>query len=427
MDTRESKFSTTSTSNMQRRDFLKSASAAAILISPAAESLFAATGKSEPKEQSGNPAGPGAVKKAEDMHLSPSEAHKYVMSRMKPELQYDGGDVRQWQKKLREKLRQLLGAMPKSRCDLRPRRIWKRDHPLGTIEKIVFTSEPCSDVPAYVCLPKNAAGPYTFMICVQGHNSGMHNSIAVQRKDETQRLKVEGDRDFAIQCMSRGIAALCIEQRAFGERREVKQKKRFPQICHDTAVHALMLGRTLIGERVYDVDRGIDYLASRGDANMKQIGIMGNSGGGMTSIYSAATLSRIALAMPGCSFCPFPESAMSIRHCPCNYIPDMLTIADMPDILGLFAPRPLVIVSGKNDPIFPIDAVGRGYRHLQKIYDAFGAKTCCHHVVGDQGHRFYADLAWPVMMKAIDALRKSSHTLPHVTSPSGANRASRER
>ena len=30
-------------------------------------------------------------------------------------------------------------------------------------------------------------------------------------------------------------------------------------------MQALMLGRTLVGERVFDVDRGLDYLESRGD------------------------------------------------------------------------------------------------------------------------------------------------------------------
>jgi len=385
---------------MKRRGFLKTTGAAAILSMPVTESLLAAKGKSKPDSSTGR----GPDNNAEDLYLSPSQAHKYRMSQMTPQMQYAGGDVRQWQKKLRGKLSQMLGEMPERRCGLKPSRIWKRKHRLGTIEKVIFTSEPYSDVPAYVCLPKNAKPPYTFMICLQGHNSGMHNSIAVERNDESKPLKVKGDRDFAIQCMKRGIAALCIEQRAFGERREVKQKNRFPQICHDSVVHALMLGRTLVGERVYDVDRGIDYLAWRGDANMKQIGVMGNSGGGQTSIYAAATLSRIAFIMPGCSFSPFAESTMSIRHCSCNYIPDMLTIADMPDVLGLFAPKPVVVVNGKDDPIFPIDAVRRGYKHLQKIYDAFGAKNRCHHVVGGEGHRFYADLAWPVMMDEIKRL-----------------------
>jgi len=339
------------------------------------------------------------------MHLSPSETHGHLMSRITPSLRYDGGDVREWQRRLRRKLRHVVGDEPRERCDLRVRSMWRRKHPLGMIEKIAFTSEPRADVPAYVCLPKDVEPPYSFVICLQGHNSGMHNSIGVEREDETKPLEVEGDRDFAIQCMSRGMAALCIEQRAFGERRELKQENRFPQVCHDTAMHALMLGRTLIGERVYDVDRGIDYLASRGDANMKSIGVMGNSGGGTISMFSAALLPRIAFAAPGSHFCSFRDSVMSTRACNCNYLPGLLKYADMPDIMGLFAPRAVVFVNGRGDHIFPIRATRRAFRDLQRIYDACGAKDRCHLVVGKDGHRFYADDAWPVMLKEIKRLR----------------------
>jgi hypothetical protein len=73
-----------------------------------------------------------------------------------------------------------------------------------------------------------------------------------------------------------GGAALCLEQRSFGERRERKQRQVAPAGCQDAAMHALLLGRTLIGERVYDVDRAIDYLALRGDADLRAIGVMGN-------------------------------------------------------------------------------------------------------------------------------------------------------
>ncbi|MBU4200960.1 MAG: hypothetical protein KJ919_13695 [Verrucomicrobia bacterium] len=152
----------------------------------------------------------------------------------------------------------------------------------------------------YVCLPRDVRPPYRFMVCLQGHSTGMHNSIAVQREDETKPLKVEGDRDFGLGCMSHGIAALCIGQRSFGERREQKQRQISPHGCHDATMQALMLGRTLIGERVYDVDRGIDYLSQRGDADLSSIGVMGNSGGGTISVFSAALLPRIAFAMPSC-------------------------------------------------------------------------------------------------------------------------------
>lgn len=338
------------------------------------------------------------------MHLSPSDYHKYLMSKNMPSLGYNGDDFKPWRYRLRRKLKQLVGTMPKQRCALKPRRLWMREIPTGTIEKIVFTSEPYADVTAYVCLPKGVKPPYTFMICLQGHSTGMHNSIAVQIDDETQPCKVEGDRDFGTECMNHGIAALCIEQRSFGERREQVQEYIAPHGCHNATMHALMLGKTLTGERVYDVDRGIDYLASRGDADMKRIGVMGNSGGGTISIYSAALLSRIAFAMPSCCFCTFKESIMSIYHCMDNYIPGLLNFAEMSDVAGLFAPKPMVIVAGKEDEIFPIKATRKAFRDLQRIYTASGAKNRCHLIVGSGGHRFYASDAWPVMLQEIETL-----------------------
>ena len=85
--------------------------------------------------------------------FSPSLNHRFVMDSMIPALRYDGGDVGSWQERLRPKLRALLGRMPEERVPLNVRSLWKREHPLGTIEKIVYASEPCADIPAYVCLP----------------------------------------------------------------------------------------------------------------------------------------------------------------------------------------------------------------------------------------------------------------------------------
>lgn len=343
------------------------------------------------------------------LYLSPTENHRWLMSRLEPSLAYDGGEVAKWQGRLRRKLRQLvLGGLPRERVPLRPRRLWKREHPLGTIEKIAFTAEPRADVTAYVCLPKDTPPPWPFLICLQGHSSGMHNSIAVQRDDETLPHQVEGDRDFGLGCLRRGVAALCLEQRSFGERREQKQAKIASHGCHDATMHALMLGRTLIGERVFDVDRAIDYLAGRPEADMARLGVMGNSGGGTISVFAAALLSRLAFAMPSCYFCTFRDSIMSIYHCMDNYVPGLLGYAEMADVMGLFAPRPVVIVAGRDDPIFPIAATRSAFADLQRIYAAAGARGRCHLVVGDGGHRFYAADAWPALLAEIGRLPRKT-------------------
>ena len=140
---------------------------------------------------------------------------------------------------------------------------------------------------------------------------------------------------------------------------------------------------------------------TRDDVDWSRIGIMGNSGGGTISLFSAALLPRITHAMPSCYFNTFRDSLMSIYHCADNYVPGLLRYAEMSDVMGLFAPRPVVLVCGAEDPIFPVEATRRAFSDLQKIYRAAGAPDSCHLIVGKGGHRFYADDAWPVMLQEL--------------------------
>jgi len=126
---------------------------------------------------------------------------------------------------------------------------------------------------------------------------------------------------------------------------------------------------------------------------------MGNSGGGTTSLFAAALLPRLTHAMPSCYFCTFRDSIMSIHHCMCNYVPNLLLYAEMAHVMGLFAPRPVVIVAGKDDPIFPLDGVKKAFAELKKIYAAAGAENNCKLVIGDGAHRFYAEGGWSAMQE----------------------------
>ncbi len=330
------------------------------------------------------------------MELSPSIAHQKVISHIKPSLAYDGKSFTEWQRIAKAKVIELL-RMPKV-TPPKPTSttLWKHETELGTIEKISFPAEDGSEILAYWCKPKNQKKPWTF-ICLQGHSSGMHNSIAVDREDETKPITVGGDGDFAIGCMKRGIAALCIEQRSFGLRREQTQVKRSQHPCHDAVGRALLIGRTLTGERVYDVDRGIDYLLSRNDVDPNGIGVLGHSGGGTTAMYAMSVLDRIKMGIVAGCFTRYADSIASISHCPCNVIPDIMLYLDAADILGVAAPRPLVIQNGEKDEIFPIDSARKHFPQLQKIYQAAGAGSKVKLAISPDGHRFDANLAWDAM------------------------------
>jgi len=79
----------------------------------------------------------------------------------------------------------------------------------------------------------------------------------------------------------------------------------------------------------------------------------------------------------------------------------------MGDIAGLIAPRPLVIVSGREDGIFPLDPALAEFSRLQEIYSSVGDSGRCHHVIGEGGHRFYAEGAWPVMLAELEQLTRN--------------------
>lgn len=302
----------------------------------------------------------------------------------------------------RRDLTDKLGITEKltaDRCELNPVSIWKRETEYGTIEKIALSMEEDFVNHIYLCLPYSARPPYRSFICLQGHSTGMHTSIGVTWQDETVPLAIEGDRDFAIGCMKRGIAAVCLEQRAMGENSTDPDHR---PGCLQPAVVAILKGKTLLGDRVYDVDRVIDYLYERGDFDTARIGVMGNSGGGTTSMYAGAVLPRLTHVMPSCAFCTYEASIVSIHHCICNYIPDLLNLGENADILALVAPRPLVIVSGREDDIFPIAGAQYEFARLHAYYQQSGAGENCRHVIGEGGHRFYADAAWDAMLPLFD-------------------------
>lgn len=333
------------------------------------------------------------------LNLSPSVRDAGLLKQAPMTLAFAGGDVRPWQRKLRTKLLGLLGYQGNDHARISAKRVWSRPVEHGTIEKLILRVEPKVDVPVYWCVPHRRIEPHITAICLQGHSTGMHVSIAVDREDETKPYAAQGDRDFAIGCIRRGIAALCIEQRSMGTRRELVQEAVCGHsTCHDAAFRAILIGQTLIGHRVFDVDRALDYLQQRGDVDMKHVGIMGNSGGGTVTTYASALLPRLAFAIPSCAIAGYAESIGSIYHCGCNYIPGIMNWMDMGDVLGAFAPKPLVVVSGLKDDIFPIASAKKQFAKTRAAYAAGGAAGNCKHLIGPEGHRFYADLAWGAML-----------------------------
>jgi len=85
----------------------------------------------------------------------------------------------------------------------------------------------------------------------------------------------------------------------------------------------------------------------------------------------------------------FRDSILSLSHCIDNYVPGILQWAEMYDVAGLIAPRPLFVESGEKDNIFPIEASKESFARVKSIYEVFGAADKAEQEVFPAEHLFH--------------------------------------
>ena len=306
-----------------------------------------------------------------------------------------------WQKRLRTKIAVLLGGFPAQRAALRPQTFETRDFPANRREKFVFESRPGLFVLGYLLTPRNSAPPCPVMICLPGHGRGVDDIVGIDAEGRDRADKPGYQHDFAIQVVEHGMAAVAIEPLGFGCRRDPITRKKGAEAtaCQPSAGAALLLGQTMLGWRVYDVMRTIDWIETRKELDARRVGCMGISGGGTVTTFSAALEPRIRAAMISGYLNTFRDSVMSLSHCIDNYVPGILDWAEMYDVAGLIAPRPLFVKSGIQDDIFPIEASKQSFARVRKVYEAFGAAPLAQQEVFNDIHSFYGVQGLPFLAK----------------------------
>lgn len=247
-----------------------------------------------------------------------------------------------WYAQLKAKIIELLGGFPAERSPLQPQILETDDLPAYRVEKVAFQSEDEIYVPCHVLIPRHVGPPYRTVIALSGHGSGgaahilgrvRHEST---REEETAHIAAH-NYDYAHQLACRGFMVFVIEQRGFGERMESHPgmtigDPMWRSSCRSLAFNALLMGRTLLGMRVWDVMRTIDYIGTRDEETTVKVGCIGLSGGGTTTLYTAAVEPRITAAVVSGAFSSFQSSIMSTIHCDCNYVPGILQYAEMSDV-----------------------------------------------------------------------------------------------
>ena len=308
-----------------------------------------------------------------------------------------------WQKQLRGKLTELVGGFPAKRGALNAQTLEVREFPEYRREKFIFESRPGLAVLGYLLTPSKVKPPYRTMVCVPGHGRGVDDIVGIDDHGLDRTNKDGYQHDLAIQVAEHGLAAVAIEPMAFGCRRDPKAAKQGlgHSACQPVAGAALLLGQTMIGWRVYDVMRTIDWIETRKELDAAHVGCMGISGGGTCTTFSAALEPRIRAAMISGYLNRFRDSVFSLSHCIDNYVPGILNWAEMYDVAGLIAPRPLFAEAGEKDDIFPIEASRASFARVGKVYEMLDAAGSFQYETFDGEHSFHGVKGLPFLAERL--------------------------
>jgi len=164
--------------------------------------------------------------------------------------------------------------------------------------------------------------------------------------------------------------------------------------CHRLSGTLLEIGETLMGHRANEVSRLIDYASTRRDMDGSRIGVMGISGGGTVAAAAAVLDERIGATVISGYANTFKDSILDRQHCMCNYVPGTYKETDMPEIIGLIAPRPLLIESGSEDTNYPIRSSREAADRLRRIYEAVSAPEAFVAAQFDGGHEISGEAAY---------------------------------
>lgn len=314
----------------------------------------------------------------------------------------DARDFHAWQRTLRDELLSLLQVHLQEEQPVAGEVLGERDMGDYVRQYVRFNSRDGVVIAAFQLVPKGLRGPVPAVLCLHGHGPGKVVPADFGQDVKGRPVQVEGERDYGVQAVREGYIALVPDLRGFGELMlgdDLACDRGCS--CQQLSQRALMVGRTLLGMRVLDCASAVDYLLTLPQVDPQRIICTGQSGGGTGTLFATALDTRFAVSVPSCYFCTFEHSIMAMSHCDCNYAPGLLNLCEMYDVAGLVAPRPMLIIAGQQDTIFPIEGVRIAYERLQGMYRAAGAEDKLELYVGPEGHRYYKARVWGFVKKQV--------------------------
>jgi dienelactone hydrolase len=136
--------------------------------------------------------------------------------------------------------------------------------------------------------------------------------------------------------------------------------------------------------------KALDILCAREDVDADKVGCGGLSGGGLRTVFMAGLEARIKCAVDVGFTTTWRDFILnrSYTHTWMTYVPVLPNELDFPEILGLRAPLPTLVLNDSEDQLYTLPEMKRAEQILSEVYKKAGAadKFKCSYYPGK--HKF---------------------------------------
>jgi hypothetical protein len=264
-----------------------------------------------------------------------------------------------WQKELRQELFLLLNlndlVFSKNKIPFDAKVISSKKQEKYFLHEIEINSTLNRRIKILLTLPTSQKDSFSTVLCIHGHGG---NRTSVYDKESIYK----------------GFASALA-------------KRNFVTISTDVGQHEVYeKNRTLMGERLWDLIRCVDYVESLPQVDKSKIGCAGLSLGGEMAMWLGSMDKRIAATVSS-GFLTVMDQ-MEQNHCMCWKFDGLRELVDFADIYSMIAPRPLMYQNGLKEPEtqFYVPLAKKAKKEIDVAYNDFACPDNVKLIIHDGGH-----------------------------------------
>ncbi|MEI6536204.1 MAG: prolyl oligopeptidase family serine peptidase [Verrucomicrobiaceae bacterium] len=317
-------------------------------------------------------------------NLSPQKMFSGMVARRSPRRQFRGG-FEAWKAAAKPEVLATLGANPEPvapdaelTVEWEDRGIVKRRYLIDVGPDLAVALQ--VNIPQG--LPPGERRPA--LLCWHGHGPCGKEPVMGNAGSAEVCSQIElHNYDYGQQMAGHGFITFGIDLIGFGELSD-RRKHHLSQgegrdWCNLYYLHATMLGMSSLSINLAHGRAATDFVCSLPEVDPERLGVMGLSGGGTMTLWSALTDERFKAAEIICYGGLWARFGIhDINYCGMQVAPGLFDLVDLPDLQGLLAPMPLLVDIGAYDSCFAADDSMECYRQVAGIYESAGAADRLH-------------------------------------------------